>query len=590
MESRECFDRIPVIGRTDGRTSAVSSIIQLLLLGASFVLSTMPPVLSKKSAPTLPEEKIYYLKLLKLCVEVGIPVLQDVFDVIHMPTNLPGVLSTPKVQKELRQLQKKNVLHQSQIDILNLARKGSVTSAAFDISLLIVLLRNFCNITSSPTDAVWNSEPSTADKSKAADIVRIRLCRNNLYHRTNLAVTESDFEKKWDEIKHALIRLGGGTKYEEDIQNIKFGSVDPEIEEHYHDLLRSREETERKTEETLDNLKTGQQNLKQKLDEVGEKLVYAEIIIKTTFKLFAAGTVTLGWAAGCTYFLNRYKDDPEIVTGLVQRAIIPGTLAWGVTVVGILRGSIIIKVKVTSLAALDYLWKSYGEGEMEENLQKVIVTDGLIQHAPHGTDGVEISVTMSEDEYQTARNTLLGECPVNIKSHNRERSLDLFQKKIMRKNNETEPSSTDTRQTAPSEKEKTGRQDLDEMVEDQMPKKCGGTKYEEDFQNIKVRSVNPKMEQHYAEIFRLRVEREKLKSGHEDLKHELEEIIEKHVNRITKFKLFAAGTVTLGWAAGCTYFLLRYKDDPEEVINLVRHALIPGTLAMGMTVAGLLWR
>lgn len=54
---------------------------------------------------------------------------------------------------------------------------------------------------------------------------------------------------------------------------------------------------------------------------------------------------------------------------------------------------------------------------MEQNLHKVIVTDELIQQAPHGTDSVGISVTMSEDEYRSARDTLLGDFRGNIKHH-----------------------------------------------------------------------------------------------------------------------------------------------------------------------------
>ncbi|KXJ10812.1 E3 ubiquitin-protein ligase DZIP3 [Exaiptasia diaphana] len=373
-------------------------------------MSTMPPLLSKKSAAPLPQEKTYYLKLCKLLVKVGRPVLQDVFDAIHLPTNLPGVLSTPKVQNELRQLQKKNVLYQSQMDILY-PSSGGVSSTNFDISLLIILLRNICSIASPK----WIRQPLPTDKSQVADIVRIRQCRNDLYHRTNLALTEGDFEKKWDEIKDALIRLGGGTKYEEDIQNIKVGSVDPEMEKHYHELLRSREEAETQQAEDINFIKTELKDVKQKLDESEPSVT---IDIKTKFKLFAAGAVTIGWAAGCTYFLNRYKDDPEIVIDLVWHAIIPGTLAMGATVVGILRGSIIIKVKVTSIAALDYLWKSCIDGgEMEQNLHEVIVTEELIQQAPPGTDSVGISVTMSKDDYRRARDALLSDRCSSIPSH-----------------------------------------------------------------------------------------------------------------------------------------------------------------------------
>lgn len=69
------------------------------------------------------------------------------------------------------------------------------------------------------------------------------------------------------------------------------------------------------------------------------EIVAEEININTTRKVFAAGTATLGWAVGSAYFLNRYKDDPEKVIGLIERAIIPSTIAVGAGMVGICRGN-----------------------------------------------------------------------------------------------------------------------------------------------------------------------------------------------------------------------------------------------------------
>ena len=73
--------------------------------------------------------------------------------------------------------------------------------------------------------------------------------------------------------------------------------------------------------------------------------------------MITAGGIVLSFAAGSAFFLNRYKDDPKTVIDLVQRAIIPATIATGLVVKDILRGSIIIVVEVSTIEALNALWE-----------------------------------------------------------------------------------------------------------------------------------------------------------------------------------------------------------------------------------------
>ena len=77
----------------------------------------------------------------------------------------------------------------------------------FDITLLCVLLRNICGL--SPPSSGWNKMPNVSDHTREADIIRIKLFRNERFgHITKTAVTMADFIKFWVEISAPLVRLG----------------------------------------------------------------------------------------------------------------------------------------------------------------------------------------------------------------------------------------------------------------------------------------------------------------------------------------------------------------------------------------------
>lgn len=75
--------------------------------------------------------------------------------------------------------------------------------------------------------------------------------------------------------------------------------------------------------------------------------------------MLTIGGMVLPWAAGSAYFLHRYKDDPDKVIQLVQGAIIPAGVLTGAMVTAIIQGSFIIKIHVSSLEALEQLWKRF---------------------------------------------------------------------------------------------------------------------------------------------------------------------------------------------------------------------------------------
>lgn len=202
------------------------------------------------------KETTNYAKLCRLLVDVGTHVLRETFDRFHSPRALPEVLATPPVLFVLQSLRKKRVLNPLQWGKLFPAMKHSVSSKEFDITLLMVLLRNICGLVCPATG--WDSFPPATDTSLEADIARIRYYRNTVYGHVNEAsVDDINYVAYWQDIKDTLERLGG-RHYEYTIDRLEKESIDPEYEEHYQDLLGQWVKDE--------------ENLKDQLNEIAETL------------------------------------------------------------------------------------------------------------------------------------------------------------------------------------------------------------------------------------------------------------------------------------------------------------------------------
>ena len=182
------------------------------------------------------KETLNYAKLCRLLVEVGSLVLRDSFDKVCSPANLYTVLAHPSNQAKLLTLRKKRVLNISQWYRLYPAIRSSVSSKFLDSSLLLLLLRNIFGLTL-PASSL-NNLPPWSDTSTVADITRIKFFRDIIYsHVTQASVDDPTFSLYWNNIKETFLRIGGA-HYENIINDLETDSMDPDIEEHYRDLLR----------------------------------------------------------------------------------------------------------------------------------------------------------------------------------------------------------------------------------------------------------------------------------------------------------------------------------------------------------------
>lgn len=202
------------------------------------------------------KETTNYARLCRLLVDVGSHVLRETFDKIHPPAGLHKVLM--RNHSALQLLQKKRVLNATQWGKLYPAMRPSVSSRDFDVTLLTVLLRNVCGLI--PPATGWDALPPVTDTSVEADIARVKYFRNTVYGHADLAsVDDATFNAYWQDIRDALVRLGGAG-YGVAIDDLKNECMDPEIEDHYEELLKQWKKDE-------DNIKDMLQEIDRKLEE-----------------------------------------------------------------------------------------------------------------------------------------------------------------------------------------------------------------------------------------------------------------------------------------------------------------------------------
>ena len=197
-------------------------------------------------------ESTNYARLCHLLTDVGCTVLCDTFDSIHPPVNLHKVLSNPSVFSTLQSLSKERVFHPFQWAKLFPSDASTVSSANFDIALLVVLLKNICDLSPPSSTGSWDKLPPDSDKSTEANIVRIKCYRDDVYgHVTKASVDDATFNALWEKTKSTILALASGTNYsalyETDISQLK----DAECMDRYAEAYYKRLLTDWKKDDTL---------------------------------------------------------------------------------------------------------------------------------------------------------------------------------------------------------------------------------------------------------------------------------------------------------------------------------------------------
>ena len=200
-------------------------------------------------------ENTNYARLCRLLIDMGTEALRNIFNGIHPPANLCKILlSSSPHYTTLKKLQKKGILNPTLWGKLSTA-----SSAEFDITLLMVLLRNVCGLSPPVSTGSWDELPPDSDNSTEANIVRIKYYRNDVYaHAIKASVDDLTFNKLWKNISNAILGLVSGTSATLNttaIDRVKTECMDPDAEAHFRDSLNDWKKDDDNMKEMLEELK-----------------------------------------------------------------------------------------------------------------------------------------------------------------------------------------------------------------------------------------------------------------------------------------------------------------------------------------------
>ena len=202
--------------------------------------------------------KANFSRVCQLLVDKGGDALRITFHKIHSPSTLAAVLNS---NRHVLQRIRSSVIADKQWELLFPTTGDAPDSNNFDITLLTILLRNICNLPRPATG--WNTMPLIGDTSTTADIVRIKIFRNDVYgHIANAQLNDSKFENLWQKISKPLIRLGIP---QQDIDEIKVAPLSPE-EERCIEKLKEWKEREDNILSKLNNVENELSNLRKTLE------------------------------------------------------------------------------------------------------------------------------------------------------------------------------------------------------------------------------------------------------------------------------------------------------------------------------------
>ena len=205
---------------------------------------------SSKTSYAYTKETTNYARLCRLLVDVGSQALRNKFDSIHPPAGLHGVLTKPPAHPVLQTLKKKKILNPTQWTKLYPPSSSWLSSKDFDVTLLMLLLRNICGLT--PPTTGWDNLPPAADTSVEANIARIKYYRNHVCgHASQASVDDATFNTYWQDISNALVGLGADAAA---ISKLKTESMDPIIEKYYQELLKDWKKDDDSTKDRLDEI------------------------------------------------------------------------------------------------------------------------------------------------------------------------------------------------------------------------------------------------------------------------------------------------------------------------------------------------
>ena len=200
------------------------------------------------------KERSNYSRLCRLLISLGSKVLRETFDRIIPPQSLQCTLKRNPAHAKLQSRRNEGILNCFQWSKLYPTSPSEVSSAGFDIPMLMVLLRTICDL--SPPPAGWDAPPLPEDISRESDIARLKYFMNAVSsHAGEGFVGDAVFSSHWQQIHDTMVRLGGAD-YEEVINEMRDQEMDLLSEEHFRELLKQWRNAEDNIKDKLKQLES----------------------------------------------------------------------------------------------------------------------------------------------------------------------------------------------------------------------------------------------------------------------------------------------------------------------------------------------
>ncbi|VDI45833.1 Hypothetical predicted protein [Mytilus galloprovincialis] len=147
-------------------------------------------------ASRISQEEENYVRMSLLLTGISPRAARVLFDSEFSPTLLNSSLK--KEFNTLKDLQKKRIINQSQWNLLFPRFPDVLDSKTFDVTLMIVLLRNLTNL--NPPYGGYDILPSPSEVTPTSDLARIKYYRNIVAHLDEGRIDNYMFNKAWDDI------------------------------------------------------------------------------------------------------------------------------------------------------------------------------------------------------------------------------------------------------------------------------------------------------------------------------------------------------------------------------------------------------
>ena len=150
--------------------------------------------------------KELFSRLCHLLIDAGTEVMRLELDRIIPPKDMPIKLQSSK--RKLAGLHR-TVFTSQMEQTLYPTPFTYGRSKELDMSLLMVIFINVCNLSPPSSTMNWKDKPSATDTSLSADLVNLKLYRNVLFaHTRTCCITLNNFRLHWNEISAIIERRG----------------------------------------------------------------------------------------------------------------------------------------------------------------------------------------------------------------------------------------------------------------------------------------------------------------------------------------------------------------------------------------------